>query len=150
MTDVGYELGWDSPIEHDGESFILLQEQDCDFEVLEFERGRHSGSEKVPACSKAALSIKLTGKEGSTTVTENLLLYSTCEWKLCEFFKAIGQRKHGEKIAMNWNKVVRSRGRCHVYIDKWIDKDGKERQNNKIKYFIDPAEPVKTFKTGEF
>ncbi len=31
----GYALGWDDQIEKDSE-FTLLQEQDCDFEVVEF------------------------------------------------------------------------------------------------------------------
>jgi hypothetical protein len=146
--ELGRELSWDSSISKDSE-FVLLEEQDCDFEVLDFERQRHGGGGKIPACPKAVLSIKLHGKEGTTTVNENLLLHSLVEWKLCEFFKAIGQRKHGEELQMNWNKVAGAKGRCHIYIDEWTNDKGEKKKNNKIKYFIDPAESNK-FTAGKF
>ena len=144
----GYELGWESTIEKDSE-YVLLSEQDCDFEVISFERARHNGSEKLPACPKAILTIKVTGKEGSTTVTENLNLHSSVEWKLCEFFNSIGQRKHGEKLQMNWNKVPGAKGKCHIYIDEWKNAQGDLKKNNKIKKFLDPPEN-KGFEAGRF
>lgn len=139
MADQGYELGWESQISKDSE-YILLEEQDCDFEVISFERGRHQGSEKLPACPKAVLTIKVTGKEGSTTVTENLNLHSSVEWKLCEFFTSIGHRKHGEELKMNWAKVPGAKGRCRVYIDDWTNQQGEKKKNNKIKKFLEPVE----------
>ena len=154
MADQGYELGWDSPIEKDSE-FILLPEGDYDFEVIEFERARHAGSDKLPPCNKAIVHIQVkgkdrdTGREGTTVIRHNLFLHSTTEGMLCAFFTAIGQRKHGEKVIMNWNKVIGSKGRCHVYIDKWTNDKKEEKESNKIKRFYDPAEN-KTFEAGRF
>ena len=55
-----------------------------------------------------------------------IYFYTITEGMLCAFFTGIGQRKHGERLTMNWNKVPGSKGRCKVYIDKWIsNKDGK-------------------------
>jgi hypothetical protein len=149
------ELGWDDQIEHDGADFVLLPEDDYDFEVLSFERGRHAGSEKLPACNKAILKIKLTGPAGTTTIDHNLFLHTKTEGILCTFFNAIGQRKHGEKMTMNWNKVVGSKGRCMVVIDTWIgSKDGREMKNNKIQKFYDyePPQQVQSpaFTPGSF
>jgi len=151
--ETGRELGWEDPIENDGPDFTILPEGDYDFEVLSFERGRHAGSDKLPACNKAVLRIRLAGPEGTTTLDHNLFLHTKTEGILCAFFNAIGQRKHGERMTMNWGKVVGSKGRCKVIIDTWIgSKDGKEFKNNKIQKFYEyetPAAPP-TFTPGAF
>lgn len=141
------ELGWDDPIENDGPEFVLLPEGDYDFEVIEFERGRHNGSEKLPPCNKATVHIKIVSKEGeTTTIRHNLFLHTKTEGMLCAFFTGIGQRKKGEKVTMNWNKVVGSRGRCKVGIKTY---EGK--QYNEIKKFYEPSEVNKGgFTPGRF
>ena len=54
------ELGWDDEIEKDGPEFVLLPEGDYSFEVVGFERARHNGSEKLPACNKAQQQLNIT------------------------------------------------------------------------------------------
>lgn len=142
MADnLGRELDWNEEIENDGSDFVLLPEGDYNFEVISFERGRHNGSEKLPACNKAILSIKLTSDDGqqSTTIIHNLFLHSKTEGMLCAFFTAIGQRKKGEKINMNWNLVPGARGRCKVGIHNWTGNDGEIKQSNQIKKFYEPT-----------
>lgn len=147
----GYELGWDDSIENDGPDFVILPEGDYDFEVIEFERGRHGGSEKLPPCNKAVIHIKIEGEEGVSIIRHNLFLHSVTEGLLCAFFTGIGQRKKGEKITMNWNKVVGSKGRAKVGIRTWINDSGEEKVFNEITRFYEPeeAQPPK-FKAGEF
>ena len=60
------ELGWDDVIENDSPEFVILPDGDYDFEVVDFERGRHNGSEKLPPCNKAIVHIRIEGKEGVT------------------------------------------------------------------------------------
>lgn len=140
--DMGREFGWDDIIQHDGEEFELLPEGDYDFEVKGFERGRHNGSEKLPPCNKAILKIKVSNAEGkSSTITHNLMLHSKCEGLICAFFTAIGQRKHGEQLRMNWNTVVGSKGRCKVGVRTYKStKTGEDMKTNEIKRFYDPAD----------
>ncbi len=142
----GYELGWDSEIEKDSE-FSLVPEDDYDFEVISYERGRHNGSDKLPPCNKAVVNIKVNGSGGSTIIKHNLFLHTITEGMLCAFFAAIGQRKHGEKLKMNWNSVPGSTGRCRVYVDKWANDDGKEFESNKVKKFYDPEDKPKAAAT---
>ena len=66
------EFGWDDAIEKDSE-FELLPEGDYDFEVTGFERARHNGSDKLPPCNKAVLTIKLIGADGKSTTINCLL-----------------------------------------------------------------------------
>lgn len=132
------EFGWNDEIQRD-DTFQVLPDGDYRFTVTRFERARHSGSEKIPACPKAVLTLAVSGPEGSGEVQTNLFLHSKFEWKLCQFFVSIGQRKHGEAMRMNWSAVPGSGGVCHVCVRKWTGNDGKERESNEITEFYDPA-----------
>lgn len=144
------EFGWEDQIENDGPEFALLPDGDYDFEIVDFERGRHSGSEKLPPCNKAIVHVKVEGPEGINIIKHNLFLHSKTEGMLCAFFTAIGQRKKGERVSMNWNAVVGSKGRCKVYIDKWKNDQGEEKSSNKIKKFYEPDENNVKFQAGRF
>ncbi len=131
------EFGWDDEIQRD-DTFQVLPEGDYRFTVTRFERARHSGSEKIPACPKAVLTLSVSGPEGSGEVQANLFLHSKFEWKLCQFFTSVGQRKHGEAMRMNWGAVPGSGGVCHVTVRKWTGNDGKERESNEVSEFYAP------------
>ncbi|MDP3936824.1 MAG: DUF669 domain-containing protein [Deltaproteobacteria bacterium] len=153
MADQGHELGWDSSIENDGSDFVVLPEGDYDFEVVDFERARHPGSEKLPPCNKAVVHIQIKGQEGASTIRHNLFLHSITEGMLCAFFTGIGQRKKGQKVTMNWNAVVGARGRAKVGIRKWTNDSGEEKVFNEIKRFYEPeakAQQQPSYQAGNF
>lgn len=147
-----YELDWDGVIENDSPDFILLPEGDYSFEILNFERARHGGSDKLPACPKAVLYVKVDGgSAGTTTIKNNLFLHSKTEGMLCAFFNSIGQRKPGEKTRMNWGAVVGSKGRLKLGIRKYTNDSGKEMQFNEIKKFYESETSEQTsFEEGRF
>lgn len=154
-NSVEREFSWDDVIIVDDSEFVLLPEGDYNFKVTKFERGRHSGSEKLPPCNKAILTLEIDGQDkGKTTIIHNLFLHSKCEGMLSAFFRSIGQKKHGEQLRMNWQAVTGATGRCHVFIDNYKNKNGEDRQSNKIKKFYDPEtvdeQPKKTFTPGKF
>ncbi|MCM1544872.1 MAG: DUF669 domain-containing protein [Ruminococcus sp.] len=125
-------LEWDDEIENES-SYTIVPEGIYDFEVTKFERGTHNGSEKLPPCKKAILTIRVTNGKESTTIVHTLFLHSKCESMLSAFFLAIGEKKHGEKVRMNWSAVTGAKGKCKVYIDNY-----KGEQYNKIKSFLAP------------
>lgn len=141
-NEMSRELNWDDEIENDGSPYEVLPEGDYDFRVAKFERARHNGSEKIPPCNKAVLTLEVSDSEKKGSLTVNLFLHSKFEWKLCQFFTAIGQRKHGERLRMNWTQVPGSMGRCHVGIRKWSGNDGKEHESNEVTEFYEPDGPV--------
>lgn len=149
MSLEGRELGWEDIIENDGPEFVILPEGDYDFEVVNFERARHNGSEKLPPCNKAIVHIKIEAPQGTATIKHNLFLHTITEGMLCAFFTGIGQRKKGEKVTMNWNKVIGSKGRAKVIIRKWTNDEGRELQSNEIKKFYEPVEKP-GFEAGRF
>ena len=121
MTDFNnnfdHELDWNDEITNDGAEFISLQSGDYQFTVTNIERARHTPNPhnpgRLPACNKAIVSVKIETAEGSTTLKHNLFLHSTTEGMLSAFFGAIGQKKHGQPLKMNWN-VIGATGVCRI------------------------------------
>lgn len=142
------ELSWDDVIENDSPEFVILPDGDYDFEVVDFERGRHNGSEKLPPCNKAIVHIRIEGKGGISIIKHQLFLHTITEGMLCAFFTGIGQRQKGERLKMNWNAVVGSKGRCKVGTRKWTNDEGKEMVFNEVKKFYEPE--AKGFTPGKF
>lgn len=150
------EFDWDDFIENDSPDYVILPEGDYNFTVMGFERARFNGSEKLPPCNKAVLSLEVESPEGRTIITHNLFLHTRTEGLICAFFNAIGQRKKGEKLQMNWNKVIGSTGRCKVGVHTYTKKDGSEGKSNNIQKFYPkeetapPATPMHAYQAGKF
>lgn len=148
ITRTEGELGWNDVIENDSPEFVILPDGDYDFEVIDFERGRHNGSEKLPPCNKAIVHIRIEGKEGVSVIKHQLFLHTITEGMLCAFFTGIGQRQKGERLKMNWSRVVGSKGRCKIGTRKWTNDEGKEMVFNEVKKFYEPE--AKGFTPGKF
>lgn len=144
MADVNnyqqdHELGWDDEIEKESE-FIILPAGDYNFTVGKVERGRFNGSEKMPACYKATITLMIHSDQGDVPITHNLFLHTKTEGLLSAFFIGIGQKKKGEKLRMNWSTVTGSKGRCKLEVRKFIsNKSGEELQSNEVKKFYEPT-----------
>lgn len=136
MSEFDREFGWDDEIQNDS-SFVIVPEGDYNFRVINFQRGRHGGSDKLPPCNKAILTIELWNGANKTTIDHNIFLHTKTEGLLCEFFTAIGQRKHGEKLRMNWDRVIGSTGTCKVGIRKYNGSD-----YNDIKKFYEKGHGI--------
>lgn len=137
MTDfnnnIERELGWDDEITQDSAGFVQLTPGDYQFTVTNFERARHTPNPqnpgKLPACNKAIITLQIETAEGIAQLTHNLFLHTTTEGMLSAFFGAIGQKKHGEPLRMNWNTVIGAKGVARInkrkgtgqYADKEYD-----------------------------
>lgn len=138
------KMDWDSPIENDGEGFELLPEGTIvEFQVIVFEKARSSKGDPM-----AKLQLSLFDGDVFGRAYENLVLNQACEWKLCQFFTAIGQRKHGETLVPKWNKVETATGYAEVGVEKYKKDNGRgaEVEKNFIKRFLEPEAGEKMFK----
>lgn len=111
------EFGWDDTIQKDSE-FVLLPDGLYWFTVKEYERGRHTPNPqnpgKLPACNKATVHLTIVANEGETELRHNLFLHSSTEGMLSAFFGAIGQKRKGEPLRMDWNAIIGKVGVCKV------------------------------------
>lgn len=125
-------FGWDDEIQQE-DAFVLLPEGDYWFKIKKVDKGRYDGGDKISACPKAIVEFEVTAPDGTTmTLTENFLLHQKMEWKLSQFFAAIGMKQKGEKLRMNWSPVIIGKtGVCKVIVHTYT-KDGNERQTNRI------------------
>ncbi len=137
-NDINQTLDWDGVLESDGSEYTVLPEGDYVYEVTNMERGSFPGSEKMCACQKATVTLKIADAEGNVAnVFDDLILHKKMEWKLSQFFRSIGMKQKGEKLVMSWNRVVGSKGRVHIVVNKYTAKDGSERENNKVGKYYD-------------
>jgi hypothetical protein len=141
------ELDWNDEVEKgEGGDFVLLPPGDYDFTVESFERGRHPGGEKSPACHKAILKLRIESQEGTTVITESLLLYDKMKWKLAQFFICLGEKEVNKKVKMNWNMVPGAKGRATIEVT--TDRNDATKKYNHVKKYL-PHEPKK-FEAGKF
>lgn len=146
------EYSWDDEILNESGEFTLLPDGDYDFTIKKVERARHGGSDKIPPCNMAKITFIIWGAEDKTEITENFYLCNKFEWKLSALFLAIGMKKHGEPLKMNWNAVPESKGKCRVCIDTYYKKDDDrtkppQNKSNKIKKLYAYDENVQTIKS---
>lgn len=130
-------LNWDSTIQNDGGDFKLLAPGVYPAKVKDVKKEYHNGSTKIPPCPKAVVTLRVNGE---TDVVTNLLLDESLEWKLCQFFTAVGDRKRGDALVMNWDALVGKSLHVEVGNRKWTGNDGQERDANEILKFIDPED----------
>lgn len=135
-------LGWDDPISNDSQGdFELAPPGEYAFEIVDLTRARHQATRdgKLPDCPKAIVTVRIYTADGDKVdIKNNLFLHSRCEGMLCAFFRAIGQRKHGEVLRPDWSRVIGSKGRCKIAVREWDGTDGKKHQGNEVKAFLDP------------
>lgn len=143
------EFEWDDVIEKESGEFVLLPEGDYNFVVEEFNRAHHAGSDKLPPCKKAILTLRIEAPEGTARIQHHLFLHTKTEGLLSSFFSCIGQKKKGEPVRMNWQTVPGATGKVKVGIRTYYKNDGSKGEANEIKKFY-PKEDGPEFKEGEF
>jgi hypothetical protein len=58
------------------------------------------------------------------------------EWKISAFFRAVGLKKHGEKLKMKWDQAIGLKGKAHITKTKG-NKD--DIFFNNVGNYIDPV-----------
>lgn len=143
-TLADHELGWDDAIQRDSQ-YNMVPPGDYNFRVLKVERGRHPGSDNLPPCNKAELTLEVSNGTDKTMMTANLYLHTKTEGILCAFFTAIGQRKRGESLKPRWNEVVGSTGTCKLGVNSYTGKlDGKKHESMQVDKWYEKGHQIET------
>lgn len=135
-------LSWDGAFTAEESQYTLLPEGTYPFTITKMERKVYTGNSTkiLSGTPYAEVTCKVDGGQlGSTIVTERLYLLKSFQWKLTQFFKAIGQPVViGQAFQPNWNAVIGSNGTAKVIQHSYVSRDGQERINNSIESFEDP------------
>ncbi|MCR1896743.1 hypothetical protein NSA02_07960 [Ligilactobacillus murinus] len=137
-------LTWDSGFTAEESEFVVLDPGVCKFTVKNFERKIYDGkSDKIPnGTPYAEIEMEFVGTKGKTSVKERLYLLKRMQWKLTEFFTAIGQNPViGQTFMPNWNAVIGSFGYAELEVNHYQDNNGNDRSNNRVKKFLKPDAP---------
>ena len=131
------ELGFDDTIVEDEKEFVLFPKGIYAFEVKQFKKDRTKGNKKNPPCNMVVVEIDVIGPDNQIkSMNSYLVLNRKMEWKLSQFFVAIGQKKKGEPLKMNWAQVPGSKG--HLELIETVSSKGNPM--NEINRFINPEE----------
>ena len=109
-NDIG--LDWDDVIENDGREFILLPAGDYNFTITDFERSRTKESDKMKACNKAVLTLRVDTEKGTAFVHTQIVLNRMFECRARFKIRNFKDKKTGEDRQAN-------------DVDRYIDYDPK-------------------------
>lgn len=141
------ELGWDDSIKNDS-SFVELPPGDYNFTIDHFKRSRSKGGNSIPASNMAIVYFNIHTKDGDAVqIRENFILHTKLEWKLSELFCAVGLKKKGEELRMNWNALPGLTGKCQISLDP--DQNDPTKKYNHIKKLY-PKEAGNGYTAGSF
>lgn len=133
------ELDWDEEID-DGTEYenVVFPEGDYDFTVKNFKRDRA----KESGNNMAVLELEVTDGKKKAIVKDWIVLTTNMKWKIANFFRSVGLKKHGENIKMKWKESIGTTGRCTLSVDTRTSKNGNDYEVNQIKSYLDPVEDI--------
>lgn len=139
--DQGYALDWTTE-EVEDNGFAFLEPGTYNFQVTRVRRERYEGGDKIGPCPKAVVEMLVSSEDGANlqNMEENLLLHSKTQFRIAQFFAALGFEKDPEtgKVKINWEQVVGKSGHIKVGVRTYVKKDGNEGKANQIEEWIKP------------
>lgn len=144
MQDVA--LDWDvceaDPDDGQHGGWTLLPEGFYPFRVEKMERGRYQGSQKMPQCPMAKLTLAVAGTDGrETAVQQRLYITRNQLWKVSRFMESVGRgRNEAGKVIIDWGGIEGMGGFVKLKVRSYTGRDGQERQTNDVEWFVKPEE----------
>ena len=107
-------MDWNEEIVKDSE-FVTLPEGIYDFIIKKpLERQKTSGQGKLPVCNMAVITLTINYEGKEVDVSTKLVLHRSIEWKISQFFEAIGLKRKGEPCRMAWNEIIGKTGKVKI------------------------------------
>tara|TARA_R100000655_G_C2969002_1_gene190053 strand:- start:486 stop:1217 length:732 start_codon:yes stop_codon:yes gene_type:complete len=148
------DLDMNATIENDGKDFkdfVIAPAGYYDFYVVKYETQEYTDKNVNPHRTRKRIivTIQFEFQDEKIEIKEYFPLKKSMEWKFCQFFKCIGDRKHGEPLVMDWQNCTGKRGKVKIKIDDWENKNGDVLQSNKVDKYIDPADAINPANTTQ-
>lgn len=138
-------IDWDGSIQNDGSDLVTLPDnEEVWMTVRAVERG-HNKAGDTPQVMLMFYAESIAGN-GRTIVRDYITMTRKSEWKLCELFRALGLRQHGQELKLRWD-LEGMTARAILSVEEYTSSFGEVRQNNKIKKYLEP-EPMSVVDVG--
>lgn len=121
-------FGWTDEVDPASatDKYTILPDGEALFTILKFERERKDWG-KFGTINVAILTllVKSLVAEATSEIKEQIGLHHDLDWKITQFFTALGQRKTGDtgKFTPDWSRIVGGAGRCMVKARKYAKRD---------------------------
>ena len=126
-----------SVLTDDGTGPELLPSGDYKGRIAWLDEEDYPGGAKIGPCPKKILTIDVKTESGVRQLKAVLFVWPTMSWKLSEFFRSVGRKKHGQPYKMDWTGLVGQRLKVHVGVRSYIGSDGQRHTVNQIDRFYD-------------
>ena len=131
---------WDAPLDDEGRDFAILPKGEYRFAIpskpiiRSVSKGGKTEGAQMGKLELLIFALDDVNYEKPLGIGfDNLIRHTSTDWKVCQFFTAIGERKHNEVIVPPWDMVPGASGRAIFYPDKY---EGKESM--KVDKYLDP------------
>jgi len=146
---------WDSPADVDDTGgSVVLKNGEYRF-VVKSKTNTISKGEKTAGAHQASLVLMVYDINDENyenrigTAYDRLTLHDSTWGMVCAFFRAIGERKHGESIVPKWDEVVGAPGKAVLYQDTYNNKTSMKVKNYLFPDEV-PAEPTEPVAPADF
>lgn len=133
-------IGWGEAVQNtnNGGEWEPLPEGDYTFKITKFNRGRYNGSERMPACNVAELTLYCDDGKNKGSFLHRIYMVESQVWKLSALARALGWAEPGSsECVMRWDEILGASGRCKVAIRNYQKRDGSLGKSNEVKTFYD-------------
>lgn len=134
-------LGFDDEID-DGQSrqfdeIYVFEPGDYEFTVKNVDRTVNDDG-----YNKVIVDLEVTDGEHTSIVKDFITLKSTVIWKIAQYFRSLGMKKHGENIKMDWKGSVGKKGMLTLLKEEAVSKQNNKYLRNSVKGYLDPIDTV--------
>lgn len=133
----------DERISYDGADFSTIPDGVWPFTVKAVSIVNYKGGKNIPPCNAARVTLRVGYGADMTDVSDNIYLYvddnGNSNWNIAAFYRAIGYKRHGEEVQMNWSPefLVGKRGWCETEQTEGREKDVVFMN---VRRYIDPED----------
>ena len=131
---------WDAPLDDEGREFKILPKAEYRFVVAQkpivpvTSKGDKTKGAPMARLELIIYALDDVNFENPLAIGfDSLIRHTSTDFKVCQFFVAIGERKHKEIITPNWAMVPGATGLAIFFPDKY---EGKESM--KVERYLDP------------
>lgn len=91
-------FGWGDEVTSDGDIYVTLMPGKYVGEITSAKKGMWESKGKMNGCKYVDVSVTIKTDDGQTTVSDNIFLSRSVEWKIGQFLRACGLKAKGEPI----------------------------------------------------